>query len=260
MVGRRSLRQDGGYDLLRKLSFGISHVKDIQKILGKRIEVVFDVGANDGQSVRTFLPAFPFATIYSFEPDPKTFQRLELLLGRQSRVRPVCRALGSSSGTAQLFRFNLDQTNSLLPKAEGAEQYVFDKNYLKSQGTVSVPITTIDDFCAMESIRRIDLLKIDTQGFEIEVLQGAKALLSQGAIAMIYTEVSFVSYYGGQPLFHEVYEFLYRADYRLVGLYESGFLTHHYQVGGNALFVHSSLGSVREQQPRLSVGSVRVCW
>ena len=253
-------RQRGGYDLRRIARFGTDHLKDARKILQGRIETVFDIGGNVGQTVRAFLPAFPNARIYSFEPDPGTFEQLQAAVKGEPRVSAVCAALGREPGNAQLHRFRMDQTNSLLPKAVGAEQYVYDKEYLEAAGVISVPVSTVADFCQQQGIARIDVLKIDTQGYELEVLNGARQLLTSGSISLIYLEVCFVPYYEGQPLFQDIYKFLYESGYRLVGLYESGFLTHCYQVGGNALFVHEALGALPPPVARIDLGVVRLCW
>jgi hypothetical protein len=77
-------------------------------------------------------------------------------------------------------------------------------------------------------------------------------------IPIVYMEVCFVRYYEGQPLFPEVYEYLYDRGYRLVGLYETGFLTHFYQVGGNALFVHESVGARPRGKTILRVGPIEL--
>ena len=79
------------------------------------------------------------------------------------------------------------------------------------------------------------------------MLRGAARMLSR-PIPLIYTEITFIRYYVGQPLFPDVYQYLYDHGYRMVGLYESGFLTHYYQVGGNALFVHEKHGKRRTQR------------
>ena len=49
-------------------------------------------------------------------------------------------------------------------------------------------VDTIDDFCSANRIPKIDILKIDTEGFDLNVLKGAKQMLSRGQIAFIYTE------------------------------------------------------------------------
>jgi FkbM family methyltransferase len=259
--GWQALRRQGkGYDICRKIGLGRNHIKDIQTILGNRVQIIFDVGANDGQTVRTFLPAFSCAAIYSFEPDPQTFERLAASVKDEPRVRAVNAALGRETGNATLFRFKFDQTNSLLPKAEGAAQYLFDAEYMVNAGTVAVQITSIDEFCDKNGVEHVDLLKIDTQGYEVEVLEGARRLLNSGSVSMIYAEVCFVRYYERQPLFQDVYELLYDLGYRLIGIYESGFLTHSYLVGGNALFIHERLGGLAPAKPKIILGSLRICW
>jgi FkbM family methyltransferase len=251
-------RQDATFEIRPLLRLGFDHISDIKYILGDGVGTVFDVGANVGQTARAFLRAFPDAIIYSFEPDPGSFQKLFEATAGQRRVRPYNVALGREEGNAKLFRFKFDQTNSLLPKARGAEQYVADAEYLTEVGEVPVEVTCIESFCRKHGVEKIDLLKIDTQGYELEILNGAQGLLSSAAVSLIYIEVCFVRYYEGQPLFPEIYQFLYDRGYRFVGLYESGFVTHCYHVGGNALFVHASLGNLREPRPLLQVGRVQI--
>lgn len=260
-AGWQALRRaDGSLDIRPLVRLGNDPIRDARYILGESVRTVFDIGANAGQTALRFAPAFPRATVYSFEPDPDTFRRLVAAVAHLPTVRPFNLALGSASGEARLFRFASDQTNSLLPKAHGAESYVADADCLRETGSVPVAVTTLDGVCEELRIARIDLLKMDTQGYELEVLRGAQRLLESGAIGLIYTELCFVRYYEHQPLFQDVYTFLYERGYRIVGLYESGFLTHCYQVGGNALFVHESHGLAKPATRQLRFGPVRVCW
>lgn len=260
-AGWQALRRaDGSVDIRPLVRLGDDYIRDARYILGDSVRTVFDIGANAGQTALRFAPAFPRATVYSFEPDPDTFRRLEAAVAHLPAVRTFNAALGRTSGEGRLFRFASDETNSLLPKAHGAESYVADADHLRETGSVAVGVTTLDRVCEELRLARIDLLKMDTQGYELEILHGAQRLLASGAIALIYTELCFVRYYENQPLFQDVYTFLYERGYRLVGLYESGFLTHCYQVGGNALFVHESIGSAKPATRQLRLGPVRVCW
>jgi len=242
------------------MRLGSNHLQDIRFILGTSIKTVFDVGANDGHTVLEFKKAFPEANIYSFEPDPATFQRLSAAAKGLPKVQLFNAALGSEPSEAHLFRFSFDQTNSLLPKAAGAESYVADADFLRQSGTVPVKVTTVDAICESAGISRIDLLKMDTQGFELEVLRGSKRLLESNSVALIYAEVCFVRYYENQPLFPEIYSYLYERGFRLVAIYEYGFLTHYYQVNGNALFVHESAGQARTVRTRFKIGRLIVRW
>jgi hypothetical protein len=104
-----------------------------------------------------------------------------------------------------------------------------------------VKLVALDDVCA-ESGEHPDLIKVDAQGLELEVLSGASNLLTGKTPPLLYLEVSFVRFYEGQPLFDELYQWVFVRGYRLTALYETAFRTHYYQVGANALFVHESMG------------------
>jgi hypothetical protein len=115
---------------------------------------------------------------------------------------------------------------------------------LAARDDITVKVVTLDEICA-KTREHSDLVKVDAQGFELEILNGATRLLIDGRPPLLYLEVSFVRLYDGQPLFDDVYRWLFLRGYRLVGLYEAGFRTHFYQVSANALFVHESMGQRR---------------
>jgi hypothetical protein len=69
-------------------------------------------------------------------------------------------------------------------------------------------------------LTHIDLLKIDTQGFDLEVLRGAAEMLCRRAIDTLLVEVNFISLYKGQGSFGEVERFLAEKGYGLLTLYE----------------------------------------
>lgn len=238
------------------MRLGGDYVRDVRRISSTSVDVIFDVGANDGQSARRFLKGFRTAKIVCFEPFSDAYQRLQQLAAPHSRITTVRAACGAEPGRASLFRFGLDQTNSLLPKAEGADSYLADPDYMAERGNEQVDVISVDAYCETHNITSIDLLKIDTQGYEIEVLKGARQMLSSNAIRFVYAEVCFVPYYVNQPLFQDVYEYLFARGFRLVGLYETGYLTHFYQVGGNALFVHHSIGSIPNSSRSIRLGPI----
>jgi FkbM family methyltransferase len=242
-------RSDGSRGLERRVSLGRDPFRDMKTILGHSPACIFDVGANDGETALSFSSAFPAAMIYSFEPDPQTFERLTRKTQALKNVHAVNSGLGRTAGKATLIRNRFDATNSLLPSAAGAEEFVAQSDSLDPIGSADVAMDSVDDFCERHRIARIEVLKIDTQGYELEVLSGATQTLQTRGVPLIYAEVSFIRYYDGQPLFDEVYRYAYDRGYRMVGIYESGYLTHYYQVGGNALFVHESIGKRRDRLP-----------
>jgi FkbM family methyltransferase len=249
---------NGGYDIRPAVKLGEDAFRDVQRIYRRPCTTIFDVGANIGQTAEKLASYFPEARIFSFEPGEAAFARLQTVAQRLAAVSPWKLALGRESRAATFYQYRFNETNSLLPKAIGAEDFIVDSSYMIEEDTSTVDVTTIDEFCSEHDIASIDLLKIDTQGYELEVLAGARRLLQ--SVPFIYAEVTFVRYYEQQPLFQDVYQFLYERGYRLVALYESGFLTHYYQVGGNALFVHESYGARPAAQHRWKLGPVKVSW
>jgi FkbM family methyltransferase len=236
------------YRLLKRLRLGHDPIGDVTTILSTPVSCVFDVGAHVGQSAIRFVAAFPNAKVYSFEPDPSSFTQLRTVADGVARIHAVNAAVGDIDGEATFFVNQFDQTSSLLRAAPGADQYLLDTSGLIPRSELKVPVLTLDRFCVDRGIDRIDLLKLDAQGYELRVLDGARGLLDRLAVSLIYVEVCFVRFYEHQPLFPEIYQYLFDRGYRLVWLYESNFHTHFYSLGANAIFVHESIGDRRRAQ------------
>jgi FkbM family methyltransferase len=178
---------------------------DLLRILGDEPRVVFDVGANVGQTAIRFSKWFPRAAIHSFEPVPDNYARLVDATSALPAVKTYPRACGATAGT---FAMNLGDDSELhsLAARSGAT-------------TIDVQVTTIDAFCEEQSIPQVDLLKTDTEGFETEVLNGARNMLARGAIQFVYVEVGL----NGQPNhtpFGDVLAILKPAGFEFSGFYE----------------------------------------
>ena len=231
-----------GYLFRRRGSFGHHHLADIRRITHNRVQTVLDIGADVGQTALDFAETFSEACIYSLEPDPDSFRELCANTRHESRIHPIRVAAGERLGQATLFRNRFSQTNSLLEVDADSRRYLVSESFVEPLGAATVSLTTIDNFCQERSIAKLDLLKTDTQGNELRVLEGAAGMLAEHRIALIYLEVCFVPFYKDQALFSELYDHLFNLGYRLVGLYEGGYSTRYYQVGCNALFVEETLG------------------
>ena len=88
---------------------------------------------------------------------------------------------------------------------------------VKQERTVNV--TTVDRFATDQSIAKIDILKSDTQGYELEVFRGAEETMRQNRIGLIYFEFIFAEMYRNLPPFEEVYRHLVDRDFLLVAIY-----------------------------------------
>lgn len=201
---KRSVESATGVRVYRSTKVhGLDAFDDLKK-LSVSINTVIDVGANEGQFAASCREAFPNATIYSFEPLPAAFAMLRRNQG--SSERAFNSAVGESVGEAKLYTQELTTTSSLVPRSA-------------CESVVTVPITTLEEICRAEEIERVDLLKIDTEGFEMPVLRGAKGLLASRRVGAVYVEVGFREGDDHHTPFITVQEHLASHGFMLLGLY-----------------------------------------
>lgn len=203
---------------------GRDYFDDIRKLVGVPA-ILFDVGANEGQSVTEFMRAFPETQMHSFEPFPEAFHLLEKTAAPFPGVRVNRMAMGEKPGQADLFLNAKSVTHSLLPATRDSGGFWEEAEVLQTQRKVPVPVTTLDHYCQEQKISRIDLLKIDTQGFDLRVLRGGQGLLAAKQIRSIFLELNLVPFYDGQSRPGETLDFPTDLGYRLVGFYNN----HHHQ-------------------------------
>jgi FkbM family methyltransferase len=179
---RALIRNTTGYDI-HKLEPGKNAFNDIKKVIGdKDRPVLFDVGANTGQTVDDLLRMFPNPQIHAFEPGAKAFRTLH----NRHAQRATLNNFGLGSGEQERLFFESQSTDmsSFLPTgADGWGNHAIEEKPVK--------LSSLDSYCTHRAIDQIDLLKTDTQGFDLEVLKGSQALLTERRIRLIYTELNF---------------------------------------------------------------------
>lgn len=192
------------------LPYGVKKFVDFAA-LAPDAEIAFDVGANVGQTVEEIRAVFPVIRIVSFEPLPTTFAALKANTHDVPNVICVQAALGDAPGGATMTADPLNGQNTLNTSAR------------PDAPTVSVPVLTLDGYCADQGIDRIDLLKIDTEGYEMSVLRGAEQMLKRGAIRFVLAECEFI-HNPSEPHgdFFEISRLLMRLGFRVVAFYSGG--------------------------------------
>jgi FkbM family methyltransferase len=179
------------FDVISKKSYGYDPFLDIEKLSQAwqySINVFFDVGANAGGTVRCARDRFKNCQIIALEPHPKTFLDLTVNKKDVRNVELANLALGSEIAAKVMFDYDNSLINSLLPDAQFAVRF-----HREASKHVEVRCTTLDRFCSDRGIKQIDVLKIDTEGFDFDVLKGASSMLAQQAIKFIYFEFNDIS-------------------------------------------------------------------
>ena len=197
--------------------FGLNHAHDIIRFLDREdvVQVVFDVGANEGQSALEYVKYFLGAVIYSFEPVRNTFARLESNCRPFRSVRPFPLALGDRPGEVRIELAKASVQNSLCRRATGPSEETAE----------TVKVDTVDRFAKAHGIERIDLLKTDTEGFDLQVLMGAEAMLSSGAVRFVLSEVTFNPRDSDHSAFGGVFQLLSRHGFGFVDLYDHDYVS-----------------------------------
>jgi FkbM family methyltransferase len=203
-----------GYEIHRiNDKLGQDAFRDMQRFVAPRhCPVIFDVGANVGQSIDLFRRHFGCPVIHAFEPSHETFRELERRTGALSDVHLNNCALGSRSAVFDFIENSCSLLSSFLEP--GADCW----GSIKKRHPI--PVRSLDDYCEERGITEIDILKSDTQGFELEVLKGARRLLALKCIRLIYLEITFSEMYKNLPRLDEIYGFLFERDFRLVSFYQ----------------------------------------
>lgn len=217
---------------IRGLPHGIDASYDLAH-RGIDLQTIFDVGANVGQSALAMLETFPKAEIHCFEPVSSTFATLQRNL-RGTRCRCINSAVGSETGEARISVGRNSLTNSLVNAREG-------------DAFESVTVTTVDAYREERSLSSVDLLKIDVEGFDLNVLEGASRSFSEDRIKFVSVEAGFCFDGAAHVSFQRLREHLEGHGFSLFGFYHQtpSWGGHHSLLFADALFAHESTNRKR---------------
>jgi FkbM family methyltransferase len=179
---------------------------------GVEAPLALDIGAHQGETAAWILDRYPKAEVVSFEPTPDSFRVLDALRGKY-RFRAVNAAVGAENGSLA-FHINAHSvTNSLLEMDPALA--TLDPNAGQASHQIQVPVVRLDDFLKQNRLERpIDYMKLDVQGYENRVLQGASITMSR--VRFIMAEVQFNPVYKDSCRVDELCYLLYGAGFRLV--------------------------------------------
>lgn len=183
--------------------------------------IIFDVGANKGQSIRFFKRLYPQSQVYGFEPAFNTFKALKVLIQKKKyagiSIFPI--GLGDTPRESIFYESDLSETSTFATPNPDSK-YSKKKNRILFQKSSKaykanlMQITTLDSFVDESKIDFIDILKIDVEGFEFEVIQGSMKALKNAKIGILQIEIQDNDMFCDN--FPEIDSFLKNCNYSLI--------------------------------------------
>jgi FkbM family methyltransferase len=222
-----------GYVWFRKpdLPWGLDLESDLKRCFDvTQAGCVIDVGAHLGWETVRYAQMFPAAQVHAFELVPATCEQLRRNVAGEPRIRVHGFGLSNATGSVRIALQADPQLNSLSDRAQADAE----------GSAVEVQFHRLDKVADELGLRSVDLLKIDAEGHDLQVLEGAGALFAARAVRAVLVEVDF----GGSHLQHgnfaEIAAWLAPQGLRFIALHESQIV----QQGGvphldyaNALFL-----------------------
>ena len=202
---RKALRQGVGA--------AIEHEPMLRTLAPYGIRTVLDVGANIGQFTLVVRHVLPSARVIAFEPLAAECERFASVHAGDSKVRLVRAALGPERATVAMHVAGARDSSSLLPITEAQSQLFPGTSETHRE---SVQVLPLVEAVSDEELAGPLLLKIDVQGFELQVLEACAAVLDR--VEFVYVECSFVELYAGQAMAGEVAAWLNQRRFLLNGI------------------------------------------
>ena len=159
-----------------------------------QVNTFFDVGAHKGETIKLFNDNFNIKEFYCFEPSPINFNYLKKKISKlNNNIKIFNFGLGENKSVLNFNQLE-ESSSSTLVEINQDSNYYKKKNKILSifnlkkneDKIINVKISSLNDFMEEQSINKIDILKIDTEGFEFKVIKGAREKIKD--IKYIYFE------------------------------------------------------------------------
>jgi FkbM family methyltransferase len=182
----------------------------------RQFRTVVDIGANKGQFSLAARKNLKDAEIYAFEPQAKAAEIFSSIFKHDQKVHFFEIAIGPEKRESVMNISHSDDSSSLL-KISDLQNSLFPDTY--KSGSEVICEDTLESVLGRNNIIEPSLLKIDVQGYEMEVLKGSLFCLDK--FTHIYCECSYLSLYEGQPLASDIVKFMVEHNFDLDGIYNT---------------------------------------
>jgi FkbM family methyltransferase len=188
-----------------------------------------DIGANNGDVAKSALMSFPGCKVICFEPVSESFRKLQdNLCGFKGRVYKYKCAFSDYSGETEINLTNYPPANSL---QEQSKTYSYYNPTVKGVGTEKVKVYTLDSYLS-RNCPKIDILKIDVEGSELNVINGGKQFLKE-RVDMIIIEISFAR----DNNYLQIFNTLESLGFKLTNIFDVDNLTYETDTIGDLMVI-----------------------
>ena len=206
-------------------------IKKLKKIFNNKLDTVFDVGAHKGEFIKLIINNFKTNKIYSFEPSKKNFKILNNNIGNKKKNIDYIFlnnfGLGENSETKK-FKQMLESSSSTLSEINTNSKYFKKKKFFLNFGLNSkvfdeiiVNIKDGSSFLEEKKIEKIDLLKIDTEGYEFFVIKGFGENLKK--IKVIFFEHHYDNMIIKNYTFSDIHDYLIQKNFKAYSKFKMPF-------------------------------------
>ncbi|MCF8464019.1 MAG: FkbM family methyltransferase [Flavobacteriales bacterium] len=228
-----------GYDLVNTKSqfwydkFPYDDVKMLLDRLSIHNPIMFDVGANHGQTIDILTNYFPTGIIHAFEPGRTAFKTISNKFSSNNNIILNHVAASSVNGTASFFDYTKSDLSSLNKLIDSNADSMMSQQY-------EVETIKLDSYCQNQDIKKIHLFKTDTQGHEMDVFEGFDRTLRSNQIFLAFVEINFQQQYENEESYLSILEKMHQYGFDLFRLYHARYDANGKIMWADGLFVNET--------------------
>ena len=240
---------------LNKFGYKISKIRTynfnpiFKKFEKKNNNIIIDVGTNRGQSIENFLKIYTNYEIHCFEPLNDLYKDLTKKYGHNKNIYLNNCALGEKNQESKFFKYHNHANSSFNKPIDGSDWEKKKKKMLNKEKLIEeefeVKILKLDEYFKTNQLKFIDLLKIDTQGYEDKVLNGSNEILKNNKIKFIMVEFIMGNQYENRLNIIDYENHLIKNNFRLYGIDQKGDLLTKSDISLDLLYANTNYISVR---------------
>ena len=200
-------------------SFTEKQITNYLKIIfGSKIPLIIDVGSHKGEYINNLIKNFKFKKIYAFEPSPKNFDQLKKIFQDKDNIELLNVGIGEKN-EKRILNQNIESSSSSINQLNKDSKY-FKKKYLflnlfqkkEISYPINIKLINLSNFINQKKINHIDLLKIDTEGYEFSVLKGLRDEIKK--IKAIHLEHHFDDMIIKNYKLSDIHNYLIKYDFK----------------------------------------------